>query len=362
MKTSRYIGSAVVIAVFLFGAGSAFAQTVSGVSGSFSVGAAPTAGAAGASIGTLTLTGTGNGPFMVSSIPLTLTAGGGGTAANLSNCQLVNGAGTTLNTGGNVPAISATGATNFAFDTPLSVSVGSPVALTLRCNVATSTPSGATFGFSAGMPVFTSLAGSLTASLSVAPSVPAGSENVVLATVTLTAPSGGQSVTVSSIPITATFNGVPPANFTSCSIQNALALGIPLSSVTALGQSGSTFGLSVPTVVATNSTVRLALVCSVGFASPPGSSATFSVTPASIPATVNGVPITPTGAGSTAGVVSITAPVGAGTGTGPIPSVPNTGIGSDALATLLILALSLLAAYVGAIVARRMKTPNGSDQ
>ena len=205
----------------------------------------------------------------------------------------------------------------------------------------------------------------ITASLSTAPSVPAGSENVALATVEFTTPSGGQNVAVSAIPITATFNGVPPANVTNCSIQNTLALGIPLSSSATLGPAGSTFNLLVPAVVSANSTLRLALVCSVSVASPVGSTVTLSIVPASIPATVNGASITPTGTGATAGAITITASTGTGTGggtgTGSTPGVPNTGVGGDALATLLILALSLLAAYIGARVTRRMKTPAGSQ-
>lgn len=219
----------------------------------------------------------------------------------------------------------------------------------------------AAFLFSAGsafaqtVPNVSTTAG-LTASLATAPSVPAGSSNVVLATVTLNQGNSGPA-SIASLPVTATFNGGTLLNYTACSVQNPAALGIPLSAPIALSNSGATtFTLMVPTIVGANTMQRLAIVCSVSPIAPAGSSITFSIDPATLPATVNGSTITPSVSGATSGTVTITPAITDNSGSvGTTPGVPNTGVGGDALATLLILALSLLAAFIGSTVTRKMK-------
>jgi hypothetical protein len=370
MNTSRYIGSAVGAAVFLFGAGLALAQTDS-MSASFNSNiTTPSGGSQAVALGTVTLGAQGEGPFTVASLPLTLQTYNGASAKDLSNCQLMNGTGVSLNAD-HIPTIAQAGTpTIFVFDAPLSLSNSVDTQLTLECDVAPSIASNATYLFEVGAPSATvptnlstastntstastvSREGETTALLTVAPSVPAGSQNVSLATLSI-AGAANTATTLNSIPVAIQYEG--GASLTNCSIQNADALGVPLSSIVTPVTSPTTFTLISPVNVPANTVQRYALVCSVGTAAPQGSRITLSVDPAIV------------GAGSSdslTGTVSITAPVtgngagaesGIGSNGGSIPGIPNTGVGGDALATLLILALSLFAAFIGATVTRKMK-------
>jgi hypothetical protein len=87
------------------------------------------------------------GPVSVSSIPITVTAANGGALSNVSNCQLANASGTLLNTGANLATTTNAGSGTFTLDQPLALTGGQTTSLTVRCNVASSTPSGATFQF-----------------------------------------------------------------------------------------------------------------------------------------------------------------------------------------------------------------------
>jgi len=227
---------------------------------------------------------------------------------------------------------------------------------------------GATLFFSIGIGIASAQAApGLAVSLSTAPSVPAGSSQVALATVTLDATHSGQNVTFSSLPLSLSYNGVPPTAFTNCSVQDVVALGFPLTSggnaVTAFTGSGVTFHLNAPFTIIAGTSVRFAIVCDVSPAAPAGSSITFSIAPAVLSATsASGTAVVPTSTGQTAGAVSVTAGTASSVTTpttSATPGIPNTGFGGDALATLLIMSLSLLAAYIGATVSRRLQMKKG---
>lgn len=223
---------------------------------------------------------------------------------------------------------------------------------------------GATLLFSLGIGIAQAqVAPSLAVSLAAAPSVPAGSSQVALANITLDATHSSQNIMLSSIPLALSFNGVPAADFTNCSLEYSSLLGFPLNSganaVAALSGTGVTFHTNGPLTVYAGTSARLAVVCNVSAAAPPGSYMTFLIDPSSIPATsASGASVTPTSILPIAGATSITAVSGGSGSTGgtvTTPGIPNTGLGGDALATLLILALSLLTAYIGATVSRKMQ-------
>jgi hypothetical protein len=85
-----------------------------------------------------------DGYIQLASVPLDLTANNGGTASNLSSCQLLNGT-TPLNTGSNIVNPSS-GQNIFTLDQPLRTT--GTVTLTLTCDVGTNTTNGSSFAWS----------------------------------------------------------------------------------------------------------------------------------------------------------------------------------------------------------------------
>lgn len=201
----------------------------------------------------------------------------------------------------------------------------------------------------------------LSVAFTAAQTVPAGGAQVALAILTFQAPAG-QNIAIQSIPVVARYSTTLPL-FTSCSIQNVVALGTPLSSLSAggtLGQNGAVFTFPTPILIPAGTAAHYALVCSVSPISA-GARVLLGINPGSIMAVGgNGSPVPVVGVGSTGPLVATVTvtPVGSSTppgtpGTGGGPGIPNTGAGGDAVATLAILALSLIAAYAGAVAVRR---------
>src|SRR3989344_4095154 len=117
-------------------------------------------------------------------VPLTITAGGGATVGNLSNCQLYNAAGNSVTTGANVVGSIGAGANTFAFNSPVALS-GNSVTYTVRCDVSSAAPVGtSTFTMNASMPNV-SASQQLAVSLDTAPGVQRGSQAVTPANITL---------------------------------------------------------------------------------------------------------------------------------------------------------------------------------
>ncbi|MFA7309850.1 MAG: hypothetical protein WC050_02995 [Candidatus Paceibacterota bacterium] len=366
MKMNTMVGPAVAVA-FLVSAGFASAQVVTALSG-VNVSSSPSTtispGSNGATIGTITITGDAT-PASITSIPVTLTTSNGGTAANLSSCQLFNSGGSSLTTGGNVVVNPVSGINTFTLDTPLQVSsaIGTTT-VSVRCNVASATPSGATFQFVAGAPMLTA---ALNVRIDTAPSVPAGSQNVTLANISLDATHSGSGVTLSGLPLTITAgNGGTTNNLSDCRIRNASSLDGSLTLGTSVNSGGATgMTLNAPFTLAGGTADMLALTCNVALTSPVGSTFTISVAPNTIPATIagTGTTLTPTAAvamgpnglpPATSGTVIVSAPTDLGgviTPT-PIPGTPNTGSGGTAFDAFIILALSALVALGGAAYMR----------
>ncbi|MDB5238517.1 MAG: hypothetical protein JWM46_787 [Candidatus Kaiserbacteria bacterium] len=321
-----------------------------------------TPGANGVTVGNFSITGNTNGAGIVS-VPVTVTATNGATPGNLTNCQIFNANGTPLNTGSNV--VSTLSATNaFVLDTPLTISGGVTTNLSIRCNVASATPGASTFQLVVGA---TTLNGALSVQLDTAPSVPAGSQNVSLANISLDATHSANSVVFSSFPITLSAgNGGSLGNLTGCQIfntANGIAAGAVLGTGTLVNNGGpTTFTLSSPITVAAGTANMLALNCNVSSGSPVGSTFTLAIDPATIPATVSGTgtSITPTvGVGiganglppATSGTIVVSAPGDLSTVV-TTPGVPNTGVGATGFEALFILLLSAMIAFGGALYLR----------
>src|SRR3989344_1916001 len=371
MNTTRTMGMALLTASILMIGGFASAQTATEVTATFnSTDPTPSDGAQAEEIGTVTLTAA-SGTQTIDAVELTLDARGGGEAGDLSSCTLTNGTGVALSTGSNIPELSANAPLTLTFDIPLSISSAVPTTLSLRCDVGEDRTESAEYIFAIAEPdTQPALLGSsndanqdghnVSVSLSVAPSVPAGSQNVVLATISLTAASVG-SASLSAVPLSVSYSNLSTSNIPSCSIQNALALGTPLSAPVSLPSGATSFLLAAPISISANATQRLALVCSVSPNAHGGDTVTIAIDPAVFSAASGGatsgtVSITP----SIAGAVTADSGGSAAPSLGLLPGVPNTGIGGDLLATLLILALSLLAAFIGATVSRRMKSTSNT--
>lgn len=363
----RYIIPATVIASVMI-AGSASAQTVTTGAGGVGYSTTPntstvTPGASGASFGSIQFTG-GQNAAQVTSIPVTVTPGGGATLGNLSNCQVYGPTGSSLTTGSNIVSNLGSGANTFRLDQPLTVSQGAgTTTLNVRCDVASNTPSTGTFSIAAGAPMLSS---ALSVNLDVAPSVPAGTQDVTLANISLDATRSGAGIRLSSIPITITAgNGATIANLTDCRVRDTSNLNGFLNSVVPMMTSGGTssFTLTNPFTVMGGFASMLAITCDVGSATPVGGTFTISVAPNGFPAVdaTTGATITPvatvgTGANglpaSTSGTVIVSAPASGGTGGTGTPGIPNTGAGGQALQLLLALIASGAVAVAGATYLR----------
>lgn len=351
--------------VSLIVAGSAAAQ----VSGSVGVTTSPVTtsvspGTA-VSLGTVTLTGQ-NGGGTVTSLPITISPSGGGAVGNLSNCQLYNASGTSLTTGSNVVnTVNGTTSNTFTLNNALTLSgTGATSVLTVRCNVANGTASGAVFTIFTGTPI---LGSALWVNLDTAPSVPAGSQDVTLANISLGATAATYNVL--SIPLTVTAgNGGSIANLSGCVVRNTTNLDGVLSGFPTVTNGAVTnFVFSVPLTVFSGTHPMLALTCDLQPATAVGSNYTIAINPSAVSATnaATGAAVTPNavvGIGpnglpaSTSGTVIVSA-----LGTNPVPpvpsdptpGVPNTGAGGAMAAILLLMGIAGIVALSGSMYLRR---------
>ena len=296
------------------------------------------------------------------SVPITITPSAGGSLSSLSNCRLVNSAGVAV-----TPTLASvvSGPNTFTFSSGLFAggSVGT-VSLTLRCDVATSTPAGVTFSSVAGTPTYVASAfAPLSVNLDTAPSVPTGSQDVALSNISLGA-NTSDSIRITSIPVMVSAGGgASIADLLNCRITNTNNVGGALSASQALSSGGTTnFILSAPLTVFAGTAPMLSLTCDVQPVTPVGGTFTIGINPAAIVATnvTTGAGVTPTavvGVGpnnlpaSLGGTVLVSGPADTGTGTGT-PGVPDTGAG-DTMNTLFILVLSALVALVSGFYLRR---------
>ncbi len=82
----------------------------------------------------------------ISAIPVRLTVASGAAVGDLSSCAVMNGT-TQLNTGSNVPSsLASSGSANtFTFDNSLTITKGTTITLTLKCNVSSASASSGTY-------------------------------------------------------------------------------------------------------------------------------------------------------------------------------------------------------------------------
>ncbi len=349
-------------------AGSAAAQTTGSVNVSTSNPASVSAGN-GVQVGTFTLTGV-NGGATVTSLPITINGTNGGSLSNLTGCQVYDPSGNSITTGSNVVNAPVSGGNSFVFNSPFTVfGTNSSATFAVRCNVASTSPSGSTFGLTVGSPILSNAAGMLV-NLDTAPSVPAGSQDVTLANIALG--SMVNSHNVASIPLTITAGtGASTANLTDCKIRSTANLDGALSNTLTLTSGAQTsFALAVPQLIVPGSPQMLALTCDVQPATPVGSTYTISINPANVGATnaSTGAAVTASGVtgfgpqglpGSTSGTVIVSA-AGSGSNTGGstggdsgTPGVPNTGAGGTAAGIILLLAAAGLAFVSGSAYLRK---------
>ena len=317
-------------------------------------------------MGTVLIPGNAQGTTALS-VPITITPSAGGSLSSLSNCRLVNSAGVAVT---QTLSTVASGPNTFTFSPGLFAGgTAGTVSLTLRCDVATSTPAGVTFSSVAGTPTYVASAfAPLSVNLDTAPSVPTGSQDVALANISLGA-NTADSIRITSIPLSVSAGaGASTADLVNCRITNTNNVGGALSASQALSSSGTTnFILSAPLTGFAGTSPMLSLPCDIQPVTPVGGTFTIGINPAAIVATnvTTGAAVTPTavvGVGpnnlpaSLGGTVIVSGSAGTGTGTGTggtgAPGIPDTGAG-DAMNTLFVLALSALVALVSGLYLRR---------
>lgn len=378
MKLKTLGAAAAGFAAIALFAGIASAQTANTVNVTTSnPSSTPVAGTT-ATLATVRLSGTNGGTYLISSIPVMLTASNGAAASYLSNCQVMNGS-AALNTGGNIPTIQS-GSNTFTFDTPFTIPANTTENLTIQCAISSASPANATYQLTASTPTISSVTGATTggAALGVmlAPisSVPAGTQNAVLALITLDGSNSNQTVNISSIPISLAFTGASAGNYSNCALRNptnlASALNTGVNAISTPANGNNSFLLDTPISLSAGSAEILALTCNVSASAASGSTIGVSLVPATVVAsgittgsfnpttdmTSSGTPA------QTSGTILITAPAIATTGTTgtggttTTPGTPNTGAGGNAPLNILVLALSALAAAGGAVLLLKRQT------
>jgi hypothetical protein len=375
MKAYKLFGGIAIVASIAL-TGVASAQVVSAPTGPVNVTTTQsttgiTPGATATNFGTIMLSANNGSTYSITSIPITVTPGAGASTADLTACQLMSSGGTALTTGNNRVNTIGSGTNIFTFDTPLIVT-GATTTITVNCNVNSTAASGTTLAFLAGTPTATMTSGvtinntassNLGVIVNTIPSVKAGTQNALLAILTLDGTGSNTNANVTSIPLTITENNALPADFTNCSLHSATnfatALNTGTNAMSALQTSGgvSNFTLDTPFSVPAGAGELLELTCNVSSATPTGSSVMISVLPSAIMAsnTSNGSAITPTTSMSNgtaepiSGTVEIMAPNTTTTSTGTtgtspvtttVPGTPNTGAGGNAGMNFAFLAIS----------------------
>ena len=344
---------AVTLAVLLTGATIASAQSasvvVSGTASSTAGALVP--GSSGANLSAVTLNSSAAGPVYISSLPLTLSSGNGATIGDLSSCQLFNSNGTALNTGTKI-VNSVQGTNTVVFDTPLLVTGGTATSLSVRCNLSGSVASNGTFQFAVGTPTFAPALSVVTPSLTVASSVVPGAQDAVLANILLDASRSGAPISVTSIPLNISAGGGGSVSYLSdCRVRNPIAGNAALNGTANVVVNGiNPVALSSALTIPAGTATLLTVTCDVSAAAATGNTFQIGVAPTALAATAvgSGNAVVPTGAVS-GNLTSSGSPVlvlAGGT-----PGIPDTSSGDAA--PYAVLALSALAAVIGALYLRR---------
>lgn len=164
-------------------------------------------------------------PIRITSIPVTISAAGGGSTANLTDCRVRNSANVDGWLTANAPAIQNGTATSFTLDVPLTVMGGFAQMLSVTCDVAPAAPVGSTF------------------TVSIAPNTVAASNASTGASVTPvatvgTGANGLPAATSGTIIVSAATGDVPPVDNGTPGVPNTGAGGLALQLLAVLMLSG----------------------------------------------------------------------------------------------------------------------------
>ena len=351
MKKFKFAAS-VAAATFLV-AGIAFAQVV-GTNG-VGITSNPVTGVvtpgSNVALGTFNVTGDAQGAGLTS-VPFTLTAGGGATAADLSNCQVFNASGAAVSAA--FTPVAGTNMVNLNSGVMAGGTAGATQTFTVRCTVANGVSSSATYQFIAGTPI---LSNALSVNVITPTTVEQGGINNVLALITLDATHSGGNVSLGNVPVTITSNGASTSQLSNCQLRSINNLTGTLNTTAAV-QNGTTmsFSLANQLTVPAGTVMTVVLTCNVDPATPVGGSFSVSVAPLSIGATAQngGAVITPGASVASNGSALPTTGVVTVVSSGAVtPGLPNTGEGGNAQETLVVLALSALLAIGAGLYVRR---------
>lgn len=368
-KLLRIVGGASLVAVVAF-SGVASAQTAPTVSGTttgpntaivFTDGTGGSVvngvtrvapGSTGQTLATIELASSQTRPVLITSVPVTISFSSGATPTNLTNCQLFNQGGAALTTGARVLNSPVNGTNTIALDNPLTIGAGSTQRLTVRCNIASTAPAGATFTLGVATPVAAAFPATLTITSTAVPVIQDNTvtiPNVTFGMLRFDAAGSSSDIRITAIPFTASTIGAATASSVSnCQLfdSNGVALnsGANAGGTVVTGQNSIT--LNTPFTMAVNGSATLALRCTVL----PGTGGTIVIFPGAgtpFPATPTtpGLPITVTF------TTFATSPVALGGTGGPvvdptIPGVPSTGLGTRGIELAGIMA-ALAAVLVG---------------
>lgn len=144
-----------------------------------------------------------NAAIQVSSLPITMSFGGGAAANMVTDCRVrdTGTLSTALNNGGNVPTIIA-GSNVITFDSPLVIPAGNSAILTLTCDVASSAPSGGTILLSMAPSTIPATVSGSTTSVTPTTGSTAGGDLGVTSGSVLISPTGAGGPSVPGVPNT----------------------------------------------------------------------------------------------------------------------------------------------------------------
>lgn len=198
------------------------------------------------------------------------------------------------------------------------------------------------------------------------PRIERGAQDALVALISLSAKDSNTAVQIPSLRINTSFaNGAMVSDITDCRVRNVNTLASALNNggnAVGITSGETTIPLDSPYVVTNGTTATLALTCDVASTAALGGTITFSATPSSQVANVQGSNTTVTvttgtnttgGTGPVSGTAQVVADVTPSTpGVPTVPGVPNTG--SDAAQNLILLAAAGLVALGGFVLARRI--------
>lgn len=197
------------------------------------------------------------------------------------------------------------------------------------------------------------------------PRIERGAQDSLVALIAFSANNSSTAVQIPSLRINTSFaNGAQVSDLSDCRVRNINSILTPLNTggnAVGITSGDTTIPLDAPLSISSGTTVTLALTCDVAASSPLGGTVTFSATPGSQLANVQGSSTTVTvttglntngSTGPVSGTALVVADVTPVTPIPSVPGVPNTG--SDAAQNLMLLLAAAVVAAGGFMLARRI--------